>query len=205
MRVSDSKRLLFVHIPKTGGATIEKVLDQNLDDVRFEQRRRHDTLRQILEREPMLSDYWIFGFVRNPWSRMVSWWAMIAQARAAAAAGDEANIRKFERYPVWKAVRDYPDFETFVMRGPDEVERLRITQLDFLSTPTRKPDFIGRTENMLDDVNVVRSRLGLRPKPRLPHRHRGSYGPWRDYYTTETRDRVASLFKDDIEKFGYEF
>src|SRR5262245_55370335 len=101
MRVSDSKRLVFVHIPKTGGATIEKVLDNNVDDLRFDQRRRHDTLQQILDLEPALTDYWIFAFVRNPWSRLVSWWAMIAQAKGAADAGDEDNIAKFERYSVW--------------------------------------------------------------------------------------------------------
>ena len=88
MRVSDSQRLLFVHIPKTGGATVERVLDNNVDDIRFERSRRHDTLSEILEREPDLSAYWTFGFVRNPWSRMVSWWAMIAEAKASAEAGD---------------------------------------------------------------------------------------------------------------------
>lgn len=205
MRVSDSQRLLFVHIPKTGGATIERVIDNNVDDVRFERPRRHDTLSQILDLEPDLSTYWIFGFVRNPWARMVSWWAMIAEAKASAEAGDESNIRKFETYPVWKAVRDYPDFETFVTRGPDEVERLRTSQVGFLSTPGRCADFIGKTENMVDDVNVLRKRLSLRPVKKLPHRHRGSHGPYRDYYTSRTRDRIAGLFKDDIDEFGYEF
>lgn len=205
MRVSDSERVLFVHIPKTGGATIEKVLDKSVADVRFEQSRRHDTLSEVLEREPALSEYWIFGFVRNPWERMVSWWAMLAKAKAAAAAGDEYNIRKFETLEVWRAVRGYADFETFVTRGPDEVERLRTSQVGFLSTPTRSADFIGRTENIIDDINVVRQRLGLRPRNKVPHRHRGSHGPYRDYYTPRTRDRIASLFKDDIDEFGYEF
>jgi hypothetical protein len=205
MRVSDSQRLLFVHIPKTGGATIERVLDKNVPDVRFEGPRRHDTLSEILEREPELSAYWIFGFVRNPWARMVSWWSMIAQAKAAAEAGDEANTRKFQTFAVWKAVRDYPDFETFVLRGPEEVDRLRVSQIAFLSTATRSPDFIGRTENLVEDVNVIRQRLGLRPKHTLPHRHRGTHGPYRDYYTPKTRDRIASLFKEDIDTFGYEF
>lgn len=203
MRSSDSHRLLFVHIPKTGGASVERLLDRHLDDSQG-QGSRHDTLREILEMEPALTDYWIFGFVRNPWARMVSLWSMIDTAGRSAEAGDESNRRKFETYPVWRAVRGY-DFETFLTRGADEVERLRRTQVDFLYTPQRQPDFIGRTENISEDINVVRDRIGLPITGSLPHRHKGSHGPYRDFYTPSLRDRVAQLFAADIEAFGYEF
>ncbi|MCW2764696.1 MAG: Sulfotransferase family protein, partial [Nocardioides sp.] len=43
--------------------------------------KRHSPLELILAREPELTQYWIFGFVRNPWDRMVSWWSMIENWR----------------------------------------------------------------------------------------------------------------------------
>ena len=76
MRISDSKRVVFVHLPKTGGASLEAVLD-SIPDSRGPKKRRHDTLAQILETEPEVSSYWIFGFVRNPWARMLSWFRMV--------------------------------------------------------------------------------------------------------------------------------
>ena len=204
MRVSDEKRFVFVHIPKTGGATMEKILDRAIPDVRFEERRKHDTLGDILELEPHLADYWVFGFVRNPWARMVSWWSMIHEAKRQADAGNEWKQWQIAHYPLWRATKDY-SFEEFLTRGADEVERIRRPQLDFLRVPGRDPDFVGRTENILEDVNQVRRRLGLRPRPKLPHAHRGSHGPYRDYYTPVLRDRVTQLFKVDIDEFGYEF
>jgi len=202
MRISDSKRVVFVHLPKTGGASLEAVLDA-IPDARGPMYRRHDTLMQILWTEPELTSYWIFGFVRNPWARMVSWWSMIDEARKSAEAGNKANQRKFRDYPVWKQVKDY-DFETFVMRGPEEVLRLRIPQIEVLTAGDRQADFIGRTENYAEDVNKVREQLGL-PLEELPHRHRGSHAHYREYFTPATRDRVADIFRKDLDEFGYEF
>ena len=34
MRVSDSRRVLFVHVPKTGGSTIDHLFDEEIDDAR---------------------------------------------------------------------------------------------------------------------------------------------------------------------------
>jgi Sulfotransferase family len=203
MRVSDSHRLLFVHVPKTGGKTIEKVLDESLDDVRFEAERHH-RLDEILLAEPALSDYWIFGFVRNPWARMLSWWSMIRVAAERAAPYD---IRKFQQYPLWSAVKDYCwEFETFTLRGMEEVERLRTPQIEFLTSPGRRADFIGRTETIAADARVIRQRLGLSVEQELPHRNRGqSRGDYRAYYTAASRDAVAAAYKSDIDEFGYEF
>ena len=204
MRISDGKRFVFVHIPKTGGATMEKVLDRGIPDVRYEEPRKHDTLAHILELEPQVVDYWIFGFVRNPWARMVSWWSMIHDAAGAADAGNEWKQYQVNKYPLWRAMRDYT-FEEFCTRGADEFERVRRPQLEFLTVPGRGPDFVGRTENIVDDVNKVRERLNLKVRPKLPHAHRGSHGPYRDYYTPALRDRVGQLFKADVDEFGYEF
>ena len=68
MRISDSRRVLFLHVPKTGGASIEVALDRNVPDIRAPYP-RHSTLGEVLAREPEVGDYWIFGFVRNPCSR----------------------------------------------------------------------------------------------------------------------------------------
>jgi hypothetical protein len=192
-----------VHIPKTGGGTVEKVLDRSIDDLRYEPKRRHATLARILEREPGLADYWIVGFVRNPWARMVSWWSMIDTSAKRAAAGSQSHIDKFERYPDWATMRGW-DFDTVVTRGLDEVERLRITQCDFLTAGDRGADLVGRTETLAKDVHTMCARLGLPAGAKLPHVHRGDYGSYRDYYTPATRDRVGQVFAADIDTYGYQ-
>jgi hypothetical protein len=91
------------------------------------------------------------------------------------------------------------------VRGADEVAQIARPQLVLLTSGDRRPDFIGRSENLVDDFNVARARFGLRPKDGMPHKHKGKHGHYREYYTPETRQRVADLFAVDIDEFGYEF
>ena len=205
MRIVDSERVLFVHVPKTGGMTIQNVLESSGLEVRTLPGSRHHTLETILLEEPALRDYWTFGLVRNPWERMLSWWTMIQRASRKAQAGDPAAMRKFERYPVWNAAQHYPDFETFVMQGTRDVAELGLAQIDYLRDGTRRADFIGRTETIEQDVDVVRKQLGLGASLEVPHRNRTRHGHHRDYYTDAMRDRVAEAYLPDLDEFGYRF
>lgn len=203
MQVSDTHRMLFVHVQKTGGSSLDAMLESNIPDLRKAGRLtdRHATLSRILKAEPELRHYWTFGFVRNPWDRMVSWWSMIQEAKEQ---GDE----RLQTLARWRLMAGYPDFETFVMRGPEDDVAFRRPQYKMLTTRTRRADFIGRQETYADDVRAVFARLGL-PVPDEERIERRNVSPdrepYRALYTTELRDRVAKLFRRDIEVFGYEF
>ena len=101
--------------------------------------------------------------------------------------------------------RDYPDFESFVMRGPDEWPRLRTPQVAYLRTPERQADFVGRTERFEDDVREVMTRLGLEPPARIPRDNAAAPRDHRADFTPAMRHRVAEVFAADIEAFGYTF
>jgi hypothetical protein len=203
MQVSDSHKMLFVHVQKTGGSSLDSMLESHIPDLRKVRRTpdRHAPLSRILKVEPELVHYWTFGFVRNPWDRMVSWWSMIQQAKAR----DDERLTKLDR---WKIMASYPDFEAFVMRGPEDDPAFRRPQYKMLTTKSRRADFIGRQETYADDVRAVFARLGLPvPDEGAIERRNVSHDrkPYRDLYTPHTRDRVAEVFKRDIEVFAYEF
>ncbi len=206
MRVSDSRRFVYVHNQKTGGVTMETVLDRAVPDVRGDRPNRHLTLTQILEQEPALTDYWIFGVVRNPWARMVSWWSMIHDGVTRAAQGNQGAIKRIQKYSVWRIVSTYPDFEHFIMHGPDEIPRLGQPQLSRLQAPQRNADYIGRTETLTADIATILAHLGLPASEEIPRKNASSHaGSYRDFYTLTTRERVAQLYAADIDEFGYEF
>lgn len=209
MRVSDASRVLFVHVPKTGGSTLDAIFDQEVEDARrVEGATRHDTYRDLLELEPQLSEYWSCGFVRNPWARMVSWWAMTVDMYERAESGHERAKYKVENLRrIWGPLGKYrEDFPTFVLQGTQNVKRLRTPQLRRLRTKGQQQvDFIGQVENFVHDVNVVREKLGLETVAELPRRNSSTHGHYRDYYDDRTRDRVAELYAMDIEAFGYTF
>lgn len=201
MIVSESARVLFVHVQKTGGTSIESLILDNVADARRDMSLRgdkHSTLPTILRARPEYEDFFIFGFVRNPWARMLSWHLMVRRRAM--------HPERLERHPFWRGVAaGYPDFESFVMRAPDEFSRLRRPQLDYLRFRDRRADFIGRTESMGYDVAAIAERLELPEQPVVPHINRGKPREYQEHYTPAMRDRVAGMFAVDIAEFGYTF
>jgi len=208
VRISDSHRFLFVHVQKTGGVTLENVLDGVIPDMRWlKPGERHMTLGRILTREPDLAGYWIVGFVRNPWARMLSWWSMIEDTRNRAESGDERPQRMLAAHDFMRETTRYPDFDTFLERGPEEHKRLRRPQIAYLTSSTRRADFIGRTETLDADLRAIMARLGFPPPDAVPRENRSPTGgdSYRQHYTSAGRDRVAEIFEKDIEAFAYEY
>lgn len=213
MLISDSRQVLFVHVPKTGGVTAEGMMRRSCPDAREDvepRQGRHSGLGRILRAEPSLADYWVFGFVRNPWARMVSWYSMIdswnRRMREVEASEGSTDRPKSRGNEMWRAVADYSGFEEFVLRGTAELPRLGKPQISYLRAPRlgREADFIGQTENLASDMQVVLERLGVAPKA-PPNRNRSDHGHYRDYYTSETRRCIAEVYAEDIELFGYRY
>jgi hypothetical protein len=207
--VSHPARVLFVHVQKTGGSTVQLVLLDRLpgaEKLAGLPGAKHAHLRAALNRQPELAAYWTFGFVRNPWARLWSWWSMIDRRESQRGEGHEWATRRIDNNDFWSGVlRDLPEFEAFVMKGPEQFSRLRTPQLRYLEAPGRRADFIGRTETLSADLAQVCERLGIEPPPQEPRRNTGPSISYRDQYTPAMRDRVAELFEPDLREFGYEF
>jgi hypothetical protein len=209
MRVSDEHRVLFVHVPKNAGSTIDWAFDQAVPDARrVPSVTRHASLEKVLIAEPDLADYWTFGFVRNPWARMVSWYSMMRRVFKKEARGRPKAVDKIARKPAgWDLFRPVMgDFETFVMEGTSQIPRMSLPQLDWLETSTgRQADFIGRVESFHTDFAVVCARLQIVDPTTVPRRNKSRHRHYSEYYTEATRQRVAEVYARDIEAFGYTF
>jgi len=205
--VSDSSRLLFVHVQKTGGSTIDRHLTALLPDARrVDGARRHDPLADLLDHEPGLAAYWTVGFVRNPFSRLLSWYRMMDRFRTQEANGNEKSARMIARNPLIAAVLPMaPDFEAFVLHALDEFETLRVPQVDYLFTAGRRADLVGRQESLEADLRAVHARLDL-PWTDLASVNVDRTRPdHRELYTATMRDKVSDLYARDLAAFGYEF
>lgn len=209
MRVSDSGRVLFVHVPKAAGSTIDLMFDDEVDDARrVDGCQRHAMFAKLLRAEEGLTDYWSFGFVRNPWSRMVSWWSMVNGVWGKVDAGVPKAVKKIEKYPkAWLPEGEFKDdFDRFVLEGTEKIAKVGRPQSKTLSRRDGSMvDFVGRVENFDHDYNLVRERLGLTPIETAPQRNKSTHGDYRDYYNDETRKKVAEVFARDIDAFGYTF
>ena len=214
MLISDTRRALFVHGPKTGGVSVGVAFERCCPDARSKAPGvdpplgRHAPYERILRAEPQTIDYWSFAFVRNPWARMVSWWSMIQdwdrEWGPSSGRPQGPDAVKMRGNDMWRAAAAYTGFEEFVLRGTSELPRVGRPQVDYLRAPGRDVDFVGRTETFASDLEAVERRLGGDPA-RVPHRNQSPHGGYRDYFTDVTRDRIAEVYAADLDAFGYRF
>jgi hypothetical protein len=199
-------KLAFVHIPKCGGQTVERVFgpDDSCDlfgvdgDVELSNLTAHEIRERVVGRG--IDDYLTFAFVRNPWDRLVS----------------EYFYRlKCGSFPYL----DYPlsppsDFDMFVqlVTAVDLRTRTHVAanhlypQTDFICDRTDRfqVDFVGRFESFERDLRVIASARGVRLGD-VPRINATSHGPYRDYYTAATAEAVGKLYARDREVLGYAF
>lgn len=204
MIVSREHRFVFIHVQKTGGSAVTRALGAT-GDLHKVPGAKHATLGAALEMFPELHDYFVMGFVRNPWERFFSWHSMVIRRHDAAVSGDY-DAARYARNEFWgRIAREYPDFESFVMEGTRRVRRLGIAQIDYLTTPHRRADFIGRTERLDADLARGLTLAGLSVPANLEPSNAGTGADYRIHYSPAMRDRVAEVSARDIEEFGYTF
>lgn len=228
MLLSEKHGFAFVHIQKTGGASVEAMLMAASPDVAYHNPRHMDAhqARKVVGDWDRL---FRFAFVRNPWDRLVSWYAMIDRARRFEA-GELAEKptpeqlahrrRRLRKNPLLnhaahELTKD-PTFESFVRRctGVFQVRGMTLSfawpQTDYFTEPAggrSLVSFVGRFERLKEDLGVALEEIGLGKSltDTVPHRNRSEHGRYQDYYDSELREIVAERFARDIERFGYEF
>ncbi len=186
-------KLLFVHIQKTGGTSITKLIIENFGDWQVIGRKHSRMSFTKLKRDELFS----FTFVRNPWDRMVSWYNMI--------------INGSMRIP-WHIYvrREGRTFEEFVCKciTSGRADRTGIFQLRKIvdNQGSILVDFVGRFERFTDDVLEVFSRMEVSiNRSDIPHLLRNGHGHYSKYYNSDTQKIVGKVFGDEIEFFGYQF
>jgi hypothetical protein len=199
--VSDSRKVVFIHIQKTGGLTVDRLLNERIPDLR-RIGARHRFASLGMDELDDWEEYFKFAFVRNPWDRLVSWYNMVTTMPKD---GNE----------LWRYVHDNSStFEEFIYNCTDEVEikngvhySFAYNQLDYVTDDHGNllVDFIGRLENFDNDLQEAFRRIGFELET-VPHVRSGSsHQHYSTFYTADTELIVRERFKRDIEYFGYEF
>jgi chondroitin 4-sulfotransferase 11 len=219
MLVSHSSKLVFIHIQKTGGDTVSKLLSDSVPDI-YRLGAKHGFAVDATKYLDHWDEYFKFAFVRNPWDRLVSWYSMIRDAqtirwhRALINRRKRSHLRQTRENKLWRYVLDNSStFEEFIVNCTDEIEVDRgvyysftYNQLDYIidSNGEMLVDFVGRFENFASDLREVYDSLGFGLKS-IPHENRSVRGHYSSFYTLKTEMIVRKRFERDIEYFGYEF
>lgn len=66
-------------------------------------------------------------------------------------------------------------------------------------------DYIGRFEDYKSSVQHILQTLDLPPDLSIPHLKASTRRPYREYYSSDSRRLVETLFREDLEALDYEF
>ena len=230
MLISRDKKLLFIHIQKTAGSSLARLLRSQASDTRPFLGQHDHALWAKKHLACEWEEYFKFAFVRNPWDRLVSWYQMIRQDGKLLPWYKRLPyemIRKNEKVfpacqrflqrkhykPLWQYVlRNSTTFEEFLFNCTDIIEDVdgkrstMFNQLDYITDENGEiiVDFVGKYENLSCDISTVLKALRLENRP-LPHVNKSQHKHYSEYYTEETKDLVAERYSRDINLFGYKF
>ena len=204
--ISHEHKCIFVHIPRTGGTSIEATIwprgrNENtlwmgfIDDWNNKYQTgglQHLLAKQIREEVggETFSSYWKFSFVRNPWDKIISQYHYIQNKERLLSFLGVEKIESLEEYLALIQKAKYIHWEE---------------QWKFLYADSGEclVDTIYRFEDFRDSAQKIYQDLKLQPT--VLHVNQTDHEHYSKYYTPETRELVAEMYAIDIDTFNYEF
>jgi len=229
--ISTTHKTIFVHIPKVAGQSIETMF---LNDLKLNWGERSELLlrkKKRFEKGPFrlahlkaheyvdlnyidnktFNSYFKFSFVRNPFSRAYSYYKYLGYSKI-------CNYNYFLENVLSKKIKNKHFFFT--------------PQIDYLydTNGNLLVDFVGKFERLNEDIKIVIKKSNLKTQS-LPFVNKSKketkrgvskliknplilanlktdntvFKDYREAYNNEAIALVQNLYKEDLEKFEYEF
>ena len=197
--ISKKYKCIFVHIPKTGGTSVENILkdriEPSLTGDRSQEISCHWNIAKYKKKNnTAFEDYFKFTVVRNPWARLLSGYTYFRNG----AAGSPRDLRAKEMYG--------DCFKKFI-HNLDKYPRAHflIPQYWYVNIKgIDQMDFTCRLENIKEDFKIIADKLKLEIRDlyktrQTKHKH------YTECYDEEMIDIVSKKYGKDIKYFGYKF
>ena len=200
-------KAIFFHVPRTGGYTIERFLDDENDrDAHiyypeivfglkynvYTQHLDYERFKKLLEYEKIvdvsvLKKYFKFCFVRNTYDRIISCFFYNSKF-------NPKNKKTFKKY--LKIIKN----ETHKLYHHGDQLKYVLNKNGEVTV-----DFIGRYENYQEDMKKVCRILNISyetlPVTNISKREKD----YKQYYDEESKNIVYEIYKKEIEYFNFEF
>lgn len=201
--ISHKYKCIFIHIPRTGGSSIEKWM------VGYNWFKHYPSTKHIFasQAKEIYKDYWDdyfkFSFVRNPWDRMVSCIKMKGFFKVKVNKNNIIDLSGYKKqfgYPL-TIENDY----RFYNRGKVLDNNKHIENCVYGNFLDEELDFVGKYENLKEDIAFIKDKLGIK----TPFKEHASKSPKRKpynkYYNENVKKEVENIYYHDIVNYNYEF
>lgn len=196
-----NNNFIFLHIPKTGGSSIKCSINTNSVGecpLQHGHTRMSDRLKHAEKNNIDLDQLFKFTIVRNPWDRAVSCYAYLKTG------GNNPSDQKF----IEQFTSNFTTFESYVHNlkfmitkpfFPGGLNHMS-SMCDWHDSPV---DFVCRLEEIDLDWCYICDKINIDTE--LKKINTSSRASYKEYYTKETRDLIADIYADDIDRYNYKF
>ena len=224
--ISHKHSTIFVHIPKNAGQSVEQVFlndlglswedrivllmgintSPNIGPPRLAHLLARDYIEKSFISQELFDQYFKFAIVRNPWSRVYSFYKFLTKQRI--------EFNKFLKH------RFYKDYFT-----SDKYSWFVRPQADYLFDDNDQllVNYVGRFESIDEHFNHIKHKSCLSPGILLPNKNiskpkklfnslpfslpasKAFSLPYTQVYNDYSIDLVSKLYEKDCSMFGYSF
>ena len=204
--ISEELNCIFVHIPKTGGTSIENAIwgpdwSQRTEEQLWMGNVRpgfnkyqsgglqHLLATQIRKEvgEQKFDSCFRFTFVRNPWDKAVSQYCYIKS---------RPMLLKHMGLSRWSSFGRY--LKVISQDHEKHVQSFEQCKFIFDDQGNRLVDYVGRFETLAQDFRVVADKIGL-PNLKLPHDMKSARRQhYSKYYNAKRADVISKVYARDI-------
>lgn len=185
-------KAIFLHAPKTGGRAIRQALWQDFGFMRPPGLTDWHTGFIPTDTDNAVygfgryTGWFVFGVVRNPYARFVSWWSHMLL--------EKNNPLWAEQ---WRRAKHREDFDGFIRaflaNGPSNV-------FPPMTVTLKNANHILRQESLQIDFEKLPFVCG---PYRLPIVGTTNHAPYMSYYSPETAELIQKHYASDFDAFGY--
>lgn len=221
MLISNSKKFIFIHIPKNAGQSITNAFFKFCvgNKARFVSEivgarnyirintklmqyfnfsfydhsfKDHERATEVKQvLGPSYSSYFKFAFVRNPWDWIFSHYTYTLK-----------NVRHYRHSFVKNNLKNFDEYVEYEC-SKDMSEQYNQNSFIFDSSGNQLVDFIGKFENIQNDFQNICNQLNI--DANIKHFNQSNKLSYRDHFSKRSKDLVKDYYYKDIELFDYKF
>jgi hypothetical protein len=219
MVINHQRKFLFIHVPKSAGSSLTQALMKIPGSSKGPFSYPHYTpgdYQKHFGDKYNIRNYFIFGVIRNPWARMLSWYSF-NQMRYRQRPGRYQDQPAFKEkqfevpFNEWLLTKSFITTEEYKF-NPNPIPAQKRPQLDWLCSGEDPDmvDYIGTVETLTDTLVSVLRQNGIltgREQFSIPKATNATNAGkrYREVYGSEARRWVERYFQKDIEFGRYEF
>tara|TARA_R110002012_G_scaffold220618_1_gene392257 strand:+ start:8306 stop:9805 length:1500 start_codon:yes stop_codon:yes gene_type:complete len=177
--ISHKHKLIFIHIPRTGGTSFEYLFGYHANKDNYKEKHISASETREIVGHNRWDSYFKFAIVRNPYDRIISAW----------------KRGFYEQSPS----EDLYDF--LLKYKPAKHENSSFIYSDIIDLPL---DYIAKFENIEKEYQFIKDKFNLHLD--LPNFEKSKRSKaYQPYYNKKTKAIVTYWYRKDLKKYDYNF